>query len=258
MRKGFIVSAILAILIGAASIYWASAVAPSILASIIEKASLDFGVPIIVQKDPGLAVVKKYSGQSLEYLGSAEIVAKYPKDFVDRQRATLLSLIDGINQEPNQIERWIDLGLIKKAFDNYAGARDAWEYAKLINPNSALNYYNLGNLYGWYIGDLKKAETNYREAIKLAPRSGDFYLALAGFYQDVYKEKSDLADDVLLDGMKNTPKDSNIIMQLAYHYKSAGDKEGAIKYFSLLLNSPNISGAQQQAFEEEIAALGGQ
>ncbi len=207
--------------------------------------------PIPAEKPVG----PKYKGQALNYLGSPEILAKYPKEFVEKKRAILLELAEAVNKNPIQAERWTDIGLIKKSFDNYVGSRDAWEYLNVIKPSDAMNHYNLGNLYGFYLSDFKRAEDNFQKAIQLTPTLPDFYLGLAMFYRDAYKEKYGLVDDVLLDGLKNIPSDPNIIIDLAYYYKSIGDKENAIQRFSQLLKSPLISGAQQEAFKEEVATL---
>ncbi len=225
--------------------------------------SSEYGAPLlepVVDSVAGMATTTlnqdpEYRGQELSYLGKPEILAKYPKAYLAQRQASLQDLIEGIKKNPNQTGRWIDLGLIKKSVDNYVGARDAWEYLALITPTDSLNYYNLANLYGFYLNDLAKAEKNYQKAIQLSPASPDFYIGLANFYRDVNKEKYDLIDNILLDGLKKINKDANLIMNLAYYYKSVGDKSNGIKYFSLLLNSPDISGSQQESFKEEIAAL---
>lgn len=252
MRKSIIALALVAILAGAGVIYWGAVAAPSMIASLVKEANRDFSVPAVAKNLISPAGIKKYNGQPLEYLGRPEVVAKYPKNFVAKQSTMLKGLIEGVDKNPNQADQWIEIGLIKKGFDNYLGARDVWEYVSLINSQYALNYFNLGNLYGFYLGNLKKAEADYLKAISLSRTSVDFYLGLASFYRDAYREKQNLIDDVLLSGLKNIPNDPNLMIQLAYYYKSVGDKEGALKYFTQLLKSPNISGTQQQDFQEEI------
>ena len=198
-----------------------------------------------------------YKGQAMDFLGDSKILSGYPKEFVDVKRAQLANVIGLIQKDPGASVNWMDLGLIKKNFDNFIGTRDAWEYVKLLNPDSALAYYNLGKLYSAYLRDNQKAEENFVKAAQLDSASDYPYLGLAEFYRDFYKAKYDQVDDVLLAGLKNLPSDPNLIIQLALYYKDLGDKENAIKYFERFLRLPDLSGDQQQAIEAELAELKG-
>ncbi len=197
----------------------------------------------------------KYQGQALTYLAAPEVLAKYPQSFVQKQGTLLAGILQGIKDHPAETERWIDVGLVKKNFENYTGTRDAWEYLALLNPDNALNHFNLGNLYGYYLHDFPRAEAHYKKAIALSPGIPDFYVALADFYRDAYQAKSDQIDDVLIGGIQHVKGDPNLVMALAYYYKSVGDKEHAKTYFALLLEMPTVTGAQKEGFKAEIAAL---
>ncbi|MDO8467163.1 MAG: hypothetical protein Q7S83_03445 [bacterium] len=205
--------------------------------------------PIVIDSTP------KYKGQDLNFLASPKELSGYPKEFVEAQQKKLLGIIKLVNENPKDETNWIDVGLVKKVFNNYIGARDVWEYAKLLNPNASMSYSNLGKLYSGYLSDNKKAEENFLAALKLDPGISDGYLALAEFYRDFYKEKFDQVDDVLLAGIKVVPLDLNLHLQLAFYYKNIGDKENAIKYFEKFLKLPDLTGAQQKAIEEEVVAL---
>lgn len=205
--------------------------------------------PIVVNNEP------KYKGQALDFLASSRELANYPKEFVSVQREKLAEVIKLVDASPRDESNWVDIGLVKKVFNNFIGARDAWEYAKLLNPNASMPYYNLGKLYSAYLPDNKKAEENFMAALSLNPSVEYVYLALAEFYHDFYKEKSNQVDEVLLEGLKAMPLDLNLNLQLALYYKEIGDKENAIKYFERFLKLPNLTGTQQKAIEEELAAL---
>lgn len=205
--------------------------------------------PIVINKEP------KYKGQALDFLASSKELANYPKEFVSAQHDKLTGIIKLIEGSPKDETNWVDIGLVKKVFNNFIGARDAWEYAKLLNPNASMPYYNLGKLYSAYLPDNKKAEENFLAALSLNPSVEYVYLALAEFYHDFYKEKFDQVDEVLLEGLKAMPLDLNLNLQLALYYKEIGDKENAINYFEKFLKLPHLTGTQQKAIEEELAAL---
>lgn len=224
---------------------------PEVATSSSEKPSDKPIVEIVESVD----VAPKYKGQDLDYLGSSKELSIYPKEFVEAQRVKLASIIKLTQESPKDETNWIDVGLVKKVFNNYVGARDAWEYAKLLNPKASMSYYNLGKLYSGYLGDNKKAEANFLAALDLNAGVSDVYLALAEFYRDFYKEKHDQVDDVLLEGLNVTPLDLNLTLQLAFYYKDIGDKENAVKYFEKFLKLPNLTGTQQRAVEEELATL---
>lgn len=213
------------------------------------------GVVVIIYRFYGDWRPSDYSGQKLSYLGDSEVVNRYPQEFTERNKTRLNTAISFIKTDPANIDYWLEIGLVKKIFDNYVGARDAWEYVKLISPNSSLAYFNLGNLYGLYLKDNQKAEENYLRAIDLDSQSPDMYLGLAEFYRDFYKEKYDQVDDVLLKGLAVAPKDLNLHLTLALYYKATGNSKEAIKYFEKFLQLPDISGAQKDAIQSEIKNL---
>lgn len=206
-------------------------------------------------KAPVKTATNQYSGQALKFLGDPQILAGYPAEFVERKRNQLADIVKLIESDPKDETNWMDAGLIKKNFDNFDGVRDVWEYAKLVNPNNALNYYNLGILYASYFSDNKKAEQNFLVALKLDPQENLAYLGLAGLYRDFYKEKSDQVDDVLLAGLKVLPEDPNLLLQLGFYYKSVQDKERAIEYFNRFLKLVGITGYQQQQIQNEVDIL---
>ncbi len=204
---------------------------------------------------PKSPVAEKYTGQALKFLGDPQILAKYPVGFVEKKRNQLADIIKLIETDPKNPINWMDVGLVKKNFDNFSGVRDVWEYAKLLSPRNSLNYYNLGNLYAAYLHDNQKAEQNFLEALKLDPNESLSYLGLAEFYHDFYKAKFDQVDDVLLAGLKVLPADPNLLLQLGFYYKSLQDKGHALEYFNRFLKLSGVTGAQQQQIQNEVDAL---
>lgn len=87
-----------------------------------------------------------------------------------------------------QAVQWIDLGLKRKAEEDYEGARDAWQKAVEIDPNSSVSFRNLGVIYGYYLNDPQKAEKNFLISIEKDPQLAYLYVTLYDFYRDVLRD----------------------------------------------------------------------
>ena len=94
---------------------------------------------------------------------------------------------DKIAKEPNNSESWVFLGVEYKMAEDYEGAREAWEYAAYLSPNSVAHQ-NLGDLYAYYLHDNAKAEDEFIEAIRLSPSAEYLYFKATEFYRDVLKD----------------------------------------------------------------------
>ena len=127
----------------------------------------------------------RYTGQSIMVIGNDSIINQFPKSFVEKQTKYLADLNAALQKNPYDFDSWMQVGNHKKFFNNYEGARDAWEYAKLLVPEQQLAYLNLANLYAYYLKDFAKAEANYIAAVDrdFNNISGS-YTALAAFYRD--------------------------------------------------------------------------
>lgn len=204
----------------------------------------------IEEEKAGTETTLSYTGRPLNevrlgagFSGSDEIV--------ELKRKSLEEHIAEIQKDPNNVDAWLGIGTIKKFFNDYEGARDVWEYTARTFPNHPLNFANLGNLYGWYLNDSKKAVSNYSRAITLSPFEPNYYLDLAEFYLYVDTADNTNVVKVISDGMANNPRDINLPLFLASYYKSTGETASAIKYFEKVLElAPNTPGVQ-----EEIDAL---
>jgi len=210
---------------------------------------------VVALKKTGSEAIGNYQGEPLAEIGTDPIIEQMPPDALQAKKERLAELILRLKANPSDFDVWMELGLIKKFFNNYRGAVAVFEYARVLNPANAVVHYNLANLYGIYLRDYPKAEEYYRAAIERAYGLAYTYLGLAEFYRDFYKEKSNLVDDVLLAGLEVIPDDPNLLLNLAFYYKSAGDKPNALKYFRKLINHPDVSGNQQQQIQEEILEL---
>lgn len=140
-----------------------------------------------------------------------------------------------IEENYDQLEAWLILGVLRKTIGDYEGAGEAWEFASLLRPKNSVSFSNLGNLYWHYLPDFPRAESNFLKAITNNPEDASIYQSLHELYFYSYKEKADLADDILLRGIGANPDNVSLLVSLAIYYQEAGDKEKARIYFKQAL-----------------------
>ena len=168
-----------------------------------------------------------------------------PQSAITQKTKDLNVLLVALEKDPFNINDWITVGIIKKFFNDFEGARDAWEYVIVLYPKDPLAFENLGNLYALYLRDNVKAEYNYKKAIENNPFEPSFYTALADFYRNFLNDNSKAIDIILL-GLGRI-KDINLYLNLAGLYRDIGDKTNAIKYYQEVLKiSPDHPGIQEE------------
>lgn len=168
----------------------------------------DGNVGIIVTEDPN--TLPRYAGDPIVNLGNDPIIQQVPQQYVNQYIDELFTLEGQVTAQPADVDAWIRIGFLKKFFNNYVGARDAWEYAKLVAPRHPVPYHNLGDLYGYFLRDLPKAEQNFLKAIEVEPNFPYLYLALVDFYNSAYKQKQSQIDDILERGLRVLPNDESL------------------------------------------------
>ncbi|MFY9493294.1 MAG: hypothetical protein WAP55_02360 [Minisyncoccia bacterium] len=172
-----------------------------------------------------------------------------PQELIEKQRGDLKVLAVVLAADatgPAGVDDWIAVGVIKKFFNDFEGARDAWEYAGILYPANALSFANLGNLYGFYLHDNARAEFNFKKAIANDPYQVGYYIGFADFYKNVYTAKKSEAPKILLEGI-SVIKDVNLMLALATYYRDEGDKTNALKYYQEVLKlSPDQPGVAEE------------
>jgi len=151
--------------------------------------------------------IPSYRGDDIENIGNDLIIAQVPADYLARYKKELADLKKFLSIDPINGDKWLRVAELKKFFNNYYGARDVLEHLVLISPANPIPNFNLGGLYAGYLKNNAKAELNYKEAVRKEKKLPYIYLGLADFYSVFYKEKSNLAEAVLLEGLKNNPGD---------------------------------------------------
>jgi len=188
--------------------------------------------------------VRKSAVMTPSYTGrDPEEVKPRPDDvqiFSEEQKKQIYAEIgnngNAVKKNPDFFHGWLQLGLLKKTIGDFKGAADAWEYAGLIRPQNAVSFANLGELYWRYLPDYPRAEKNFRVAIQNKPDDTGTYVSLSDLYYYSYKEKQQLADDVLMEGITARPTEAvNLKRALAALYERAGDREKAIVWWKKVL-----------------------
>lgn len=181
------------------------------------------------------------------------------KLFSEEQKEKLYGQIDlhgrAVKENPDYLFGWLQVGFYKQVIGDFEGAREAWEYAGLIRPGNSVSFANLGELYWKYLPDFPKSEKNFRISINNKPDDAATYISLSEMYSYSYKEKTDLADDVLLGGIAVNPDDINLLKSLAALYQRTGDYSSSVEWWKkVLAKEPgnNDIAAVIKSLEEKI------
>lgn len=191
---------------------------------------------------PAVAVVATgaqepvYKGRPAEeFRPVPEEVKLFTGDQLAKLKASLEQQATLAKTSPLKFNNWIQIGLYKKTIGDFEGARDAWEYASVLQPKNSLSFANLGELYWRYLHLYPQSEKNFKTSIAHKPEDPFTYISLAELYHYSYKGKEDLADDVLFEGLASNPGDENLTKELAYIYELRGDYQNSLIWWKKLL-----------------------
>lgn len=142
-----------------------------------------------------------------------------------------------VRENPDFFAGWLQLGLLKKVIGDFEGARDAWEYAGVIRPQNDVSFANLGELYWRYLHLYLQSEINFKISIKNNPSNVGTYVSLSDVYYYSLKEKYDLADDILLQGIAVNPQSVDLPRALGRLYERMGQYALALEWWSNVLTA---------------------
>lgn len=134
--------------------------------------------------------------------------------------ANLEKAIAAIKKDPKSAMNWIELGIQRKTLGDYEGARDAWEYAKAIEPGNLVPWNNLGDLYHFYLKNYVKSEENWKKTIALKPDYMQGYRGLYELYTYSMKEKIGEIPVMLKQGIAKNPDATDLKVMLSDYEKS--------------------------------------
>lgn len=172
-------------------------------------------------------------------------------------KANIETVINDLKKDSSQANKWLSLGINWKIVGDIEGARLAWEYAAALEPINSVPFFNLGDLYHYYLKDFAKAEKNFQQAIANDPSFIQAYRSLFELYTLSYTEKAHLADDILLEGLKKSPNNVDLLVTLAQYYKGTGKTEEAKKYYKMAITEAEKAGntALVESLKSELGTL---
>lgn len=166
-----------------------------------------------------------------------------------------------LKQDYNNLTPWITLGLVRKAFEDYVGAAEAWEFAGVIRPKNALSFANLGFLYSSYLKDYVRGEKNYLRAIANDVHDVRSYNNLADLYWYSVPEKRSKIPELLVGGLReNTDRDHRVplLARLAIYYKDNNEYEKAVGVMEEIAALLPENAAELRKEIEELKAKDGE
>lgn len=196
--------------------------------------------------------IPPYTGRDpAEIRAMPEEIKLFSEEQLANLYATMGTHARAVRENPLFFNGWIQVGILKKIIGDFEGARDAWEYAGVIEPLNSLSFANLGELYWRYLHEYEKSEKNFRASIQHKPGDSLTYISLADLYHYSYVARKDQADDVLIEGLKAIPGDENLMRHLAFIYEAQGDIEDALSWLrQIAAQNPG-----DQSVRDKIAEL---
>lgn len=115
-----------------------------------------------------------------------------------------------LKENPTSLSSWLDLGIYHKMAGDINGAIIYFDYAGKLAPSTFMPFANLADLYGYYVKDFPKAETNFNLAIANSKDQSFSYFKFAEFYRDVLNDKQK-ALEVVERGLKAIPNNKELL-----------------------------------------------
>lgn len=232
--------------------------------------SPEISQPPVLEEPAAAEETGRKSTEKISRSGSPSYTGRPPEEirpapeevkiFSEIQRQQLYAAIrtqaDTLRQDQNYFNGWIQIGVLKKTLGDFEGARDAWEYAGIIQPLNSLSFANLGELYWRYLPDYPKAEKNLKTSIKHKPSDAQTYVTLAELYHYSYLAKYELADDALMEGINANPDNGTLMRRLAYLYEQRKEYPKALEWWKKVLDENPDDAEVQKRMEEIQAGIG--
>lgn len=125
---------------------------------------------------------------------SVQIPDRYPNDVSNLLEEKIALIKENLTEDPSSVQDWIELGALYRSIDDLAGAEEVWLYATRLSSSSPTAFANLGDLYGYYLGDVTQAEEYFLRAIAIAPDQEHLYDLAGSFYRDVLGDETKAQD----------------------------------------------------------------
>lgn len=199
--------------------------------------------------------VPPYIGEAVRELHADAVFLKtVPPETYAAHLAELARLDADLATNPGRTDLWMRVAYLKYNYDDYAGARDAYEYLNRIADGNSVPFYNLAVLYGYNLKQPALAIPKFKAAIRRDPQNISFQIGFADFYREVVHELP-RAQEVLLQALERVPANVDVYSSLASLEVEMKNIPKAIGYYELALKQPSISPGPKQAIEIEIERL---
>lgn len=204
---------------------------------------------------PPIIAVPKYLGRPVGELAADQaVVSKIPAEVYETSKKQLAELAAAIAKNPGDTDLWMQVAGIRHFYHDYLGERDIYEYLNQFAPFLSVPFYNLANLYGYYLKEPHKAIPKYQSALAAEPSNESFYTGFADFYREVLGDLP-AAERVLLAGAAKLPTEPNLYLSLATVYRAKGDVPRAVASYERALATGRMAEQQSAAIAAEIARL---
>ena len=125
----------------------------------------------------------------------------FPPDAAKNVATKISEAIVAVEIDTTSFDNWLRLANLRQQIEDYSGAEEIYIYLNIINPENDIAYLNLGNLYQLHLQEFEKAEANLRKGIENNITNVHAYLSLHELYRYLYKTDTDLAENILLEGI---------------------------------------------------------
>lgn len=148
-----------------------------------------------------------------------EIVVKIdlPANIKSETIMDIHDIIQKLKENYDDMQLWLQLGLLRKLLGDYDGAIEAWQFVNLIRPNNFVSFGNLGDIYTLYLKDSGKAEENYLKALKNGPEQTYLCQKVYEFYRYVMQDDVK-AKEILKKGIEINPDTSQDLQNLLKNF----------------------------------------
>ena len=149
---------------------------------------------------------------------------KFSSTLSSTERASIQDKVNAqqvfLEKNPRDPFLWINMGSLRLIAGDTTGAKEAWEYVKVLAPKDGVPYFNLAAMYADNLKEYGAATVEYTKALELSPQNSSGYIALAQIYTDAYKTDTDLAEKTLVKGIAIIPNAYEIQVSLARFYSA--------------------------------------
>ncbi len=186
---------------------------PSSLISVSTTTNLGNGISLTTTGSSTVSIISPQSSNVPvpSLMGAIIISPSLSPEVVAAIRLQEDTLISQLKQSPTRVDLWLQLGVVRKIAGDYRGAIEAWNYVAAVAPSSYIAFADLGDLYQNFLKNYPLAETNYLEAVKLAPTDIDLYRNLFTFYHYQYKTNTNDALNIINQGLAANPGNAELL-----------------------------------------------